>query len=89
MFPLNILMRRLKVTSEMVLCIWKVVFKVVVGTSVFMRIEVVKKVVILKFNVLPDTDSLYVVVIQPAVEGRPPLSSSLYLAYKKHVFSVF
>jgi hypothetical protein len=89
MFPLNILMRRLKVTSELVLCIWKVVFKVVAGTSLFMRIEVVKKGVFLTLSVLPDTDSLYVVVNIPAAEGRPPLSSSLYLAYKKHVFSVF
>jgi hypothetical protein len=89
MLPLNILIRHLKVTSKKVLCIWKVVFKVVAGTSLFRRIEVVKKVVILKFSVLPDTDSLYVVVILPAVEGRQPLSSSRYRVRKNDAFSVF
>jgi hypothetical protein len=86
---LNILKRHLKITSELVLCIGKVVSKVVAGTSLFRRSEVVKKGVILKFSVLPDTDSLYVVVILPAVEGRQRLPSSQYLVHKIHQFLVF
>ena len=89
MVSLNILKRCLKITSELVLCIGKVVSKVVAGTSLFRRSEVVKKGVILKFSVLPDTDSLYVVVILPAVEGRHPFPSPHYLVYQIHEFSVF